>query len=64
VAETQDLIKSCEESYELVSDSQENFSLWVQGKHIYSKNCELDLEIRLKEEYNNYTEKMIQIYKA
>lgn len=51
-----------EASYELVSEIQENFNLWVQGKEIYSKFGEMGLEIRLKEDYNNYTQKIVEQY--
>lgn len=37
-----------EQSYELVREQQENFSMWVQGKNVYSKNGEVNLEIRLR----------------
>jgi hypothetical protein len=51
-----------EASYDLVSENQENFNLWIQGKEVYSKNAEINLEIRLKEEYNHYTQRIAQQY--
>ncbi len=51
-----------EESFELVRESQEQFWLWVQGSSMNSRQGDLEMEIRLKEQYNSYTLKIAQEY--
>jgi hypothetical protein len=45
-----------------VRESQEQFWLWVQGSSVSSRQGELEMEIRLKEQYNSYTLKIAQEY--